>query len=173
MYDFFKRKIAAWKLLTDTALENCSCKSLYYSHTDQNGYSSQEVECCCLFGDYKMSPVLCHSQDGFPQNGPQTQKSRPPAHNQRVNMWGTECRWLLAPSSLLSLPPSLSCSVKETVMTVRQSLASCGSVCPHLHPTAPAAEQMLCSPPSTGRHPIPLTLTPAAARGALTTRPWE
>lgn len=120
----------------------------------------------------KNAPVLCHSQDGFPQNRPQTQKSSPACpqfHKQRVNMWGTECQMIVG-SIMPAFPPSvsLSCSVKETVMTACQSLASCGSVCPHLHPTAPAAEQTLCSPASTGRHPITLTLTPA-----LTTRPWE
>lgn len=44
--------------------------------------------------------------------------------------------------------PSLSCSVKETVMTACQSLASCGSVCPHLHPPVPDAEQT-----QTAAHP--------------------
>ncbi|KAL1263395.1 hypothetical protein QQF64_006134 [Cirrhinus molitorella] len=61
----------------------------------------------------------------------------------------TECQ-IIVGSIMPAFPPSvslsLSCSVKETVMTACQSLASCGSVCPHLHPTAPAAEQTLCSP---------------------------
>lgn len=69
---------------------------------------------------------------------------------------------MLAPSCLLSLPPSLSCSVKETVMTACQSLASCGSVCPHLHPIAPTAEQTLCSPLSLQRR-LPPTLNGPAA----------
>lgn len=118
---FFKTKIAAWKLLTETALEkwvDCSWKSFYYAHTDQNCDSSQEVECCCgrcLFGDYKMSKKMPQysvtAKTVFCKTDPRLKRAAPPALNSTSREWiceGQSARWLLAPSCLLSLPPSLS-----------------------------------------------------------------